>query len=227
MSNEVPNTNPTPAGTPAPAEQNPPPTPDPKKEAAAGTPDPAKQDATPPAKEGEAGKEPAKKEEQAKPVVPEKYELKAPEGIKFDNATLEKVAADAKALGLTQDQAQALLERDLKAASSWEQAQIEDLKKQTDEEWPKLVQSDKELGGDNYSKNVELAHRTIAKFGSEQFVQDLKASGFGNHPELLRTFFRIGKAMAEDSIFVPRNEGAAEGGVNHAQVLYGKTTPSN
>ena len=51
----------------------------------------------------------AERKPPAAKVAPEKYDLKLPEGSKLDAKHIEKIAADAKARGLSQEDAQALL----------------------------------------------------------------------------------------------------------------------
>jgi len=37
------------------------------------------------------------------------------------------------------------------------------------------------------------------KFGTPELTKLLNASGMGNHPEIIRAFYRAGKAISEDS----------------------------
>ena len=70
------------------------------------TPEPAKQPE--PAKAAEPGKEPAKPDDA--PVVPDKYEFKAPEGYEVDQKFLDDATPVLKELGLTQEQANKLFD---------------------------------------------------------------------------------------------------------------------
>src|SRR5688572_20896218 len=54
-----------------------------------------------------------------KPVVPEKYDLKLPEGSLLEAAQMEKISAYAKEKGLSNEQAQELLERENDAVSGY------------------------------------------------------------------------------------------------------------
>lgn len=156
----------------------------------------------------------------AAPVVPEKYELKLPEGSSLDQSALDRVASYAKEKGLSQEMAQAVLEREHLAVSSYSE-RIDKEWEATKQQWVQTVQADKELGGEAFKVNAELAHRVIKKYASEDFVKALETSGFGNHPELLRTFLRIGKAMSEDKLVLP---GAQAGGKKPIEELfYGKS----
>lgn len=172
--------------------------------------------------EGEAKVETeTKKPEEEKKVVPEKYELKVPEGSQLDASYVEKIASYAKEQGLSNEQAQALLERDSAALADYVKAQHETLEKQQ-VEWKQQVELDKEIGGQAHRQNVELAHRVLKRFGSEAFLDQLDSTGLGNHPELLRVFVRIGKQMGEDSLVMPGVDGSSTK-LDPAQVLYGRS----
>ena len=66
--------------------------------------------------------------------------------------------------------------------------------------WEETGKDDKEIGGDGYDKNIELGKRVIDKFGSKEFKELLNTSKYGDHPEVQRTFIRIGKLMGEDML---------------------------
>lgn len=155
------------------------------------------------AKTAESGNEPAKQEAKKEETKAESsLELKLPEGSILDAGAVERIAAYAKERGLTNDQAQELLNRESENVANYAKAQEDHVKAQVDG-WKAAVEKDKELGGDAYSKNVELAKRVVTKYGSEDFLKTLNDTGLGNHPELVRVFFRIGRAMGEDKLVVP------------------------
>jgi hypothetical protein len=66
--------------------------------------------------------------------------------------------------------------------------------------WVSEVTADKELGGANLEASTKIAQRAVERFGSPAIKQLLNESGLGNHPELVRMFHRIGKAVAEDRV---------------------------
>jgi hypothetical protein len=70
---------------------------------------------------------------------------------------------------------------------------------QTLAKWVTEMKSDKEIGGDNFTPSVKQAQNAINKFGTPELKTALDSYGMGNHPELVRVFARIGKAMAEDT----------------------------
>lgn len=183
-------------------------------------------------KEGDAGKA-------APAAVPEKYELKLPEGALLDAAAVERTAAAARSLGLSQESAQKALEFANAEVAAFVQASNAQLSAlagvevdpagfakalgDTKTPWVDQLKADKEIGGEALGKNAELARRVLAKFGTPQLSQALAATGYGNHPELVRMMVRIGKAMSEDSL-VLGNRGGGAAPKDAASVLYGDST---
>lgn len=135
-------------------------------------------------------------------VVPDKYDLKLPDGSLLDAKATEKVSSFAKEMKLTQTEAQAVLERESALLASYVDNQKQHLAQQQ-KEWVESVKVDKELGGDNFNKNIEMAKRVVDRYGTDSFKKALNDSGLGNHPELVRFVSRIGKAMSEDQLVLP------------------------
>lgn len=183
--------------------------------------------AVPPAPATEKPAEPAKPAEAktdsppAKEIVPEKYNLKLPEGSQLPASAVEKVTLLAKELGLSQEKAQKLVENE----SALHQAYANENRLKFQEQvgtWAKDLASDKEVGGANFKENAEVAHRALMHFGGEGFAKALSDSGFGNHPDLFRAFYRIGKEMMDDKAVIPGNSTQGQGG-DIASRLYGGT----
>lgn len=170
--------------------------------------------AKPDVKEGE---EPKKQD-----AVPEKYEVKLPEGALFDQAHAEMIAQKAKEIGLSPEHAQALVDREHQILKDIEQKHDEGHKARM-QEWVSQAKADKEIGGDDtkFKENVEIASRGLKKFTTPEFAKILDDSGFGNHPELLRVFYRIGKELANDKMIIPSAE---VGNIksSHEENIYGK-----
>lgn len=136
-----------------------------------------------------------------KPVAPEKYDLKPKEGSTISAEHLEKISAYSKAKGFSNEDAQALLDRDQENFSSIttaQKAQVEKVK----ESWLPAAQADEEIGGDKFSKSSEMAKRVVDRVGSDSFKEFLSETGFGNHPEVIRVFSRLGNMMSEDQLVV-------------------------
>lgn len=153
--------------------------------------------------------------------APEKYELKLPEGSHLKADHLEKIVSYAKERGLSNEDAQKLLERENSVVAGFVEDQKQQLKQTTDA-WMKEVESDKEIGGTNYKQNVAYANEVVKKFASPQFIKTLNETGLGNHPELVRVFARIGKLMANDKLVVPGTQSIAKKSIE--EVFYGAST---
>jgi hypothetical protein len=192
------------------------------------TDDGSKQDATfgdkevkdAPTESKEAANSETKEKSGQDAVVPEKYDLKLPEGSLLSASQLEALATYSKENKLTAEQAQGLLEREHQAVATYVENQKQELAKKP-EAWLAEAQADKEIGGDKFGENTELAKRALATFGSDTLKKILNDTGLGNHPELVRAFVRIGKAMSDDKLVLP---GAHAGGKKSIEdIFYGKS----
>lgn len=188
---------------------------------------PAAAPATEPTAEEKAAAE-AKAAEEAKAKVgaPEKYEaFTLPEGAKVDEARMGKFTEWAKTTNLSQEQAQAAMDLagDMLngSAESFQTQLTEQLNAQA-ESWAQASKTDKEFGGDEFDKNMATARKAIDKFAPE-LKPLLVASKLGNHPDMLRAFWRIGQAISEDG-FVPGRAGAG-GEKSVAQRMYPNMNP--
>jgi len=159
---------------------------------AAATPEPAKagtfltsaeDDATP--AEG--------KPKDAAPVVPEKYEFKAPSGVALDQEQTAQYAEVAKAAKLTQDQAQSLVDFDLKRSAAMSESLAAERRG-----WIDAVKNDKEIGGANYEQTRRLARAGFQKFADAELTDFMNVTGFGEHPALVRYCRLVALGFGED-----------------------------
>lgn len=154
--------------------------------------------------------------EQKPEGAPEKYEFKAGEGVELDTEALKDFEPVARELNLTNEQAQKLVDAYPKILAGVHQRQAEAWQKQT-EGWAETVKADKEIGGDKLTANLSAAQRALDQFGTPELKEYLNATGLGNHPDLVKTFVKIGKAMSEDGMV----DGSNQGQRSAAEVLYG------
>lgn len=149
------------------------------------------------------------------PVIPEKYELKLKEDSFLNAAQVQAVESYAKANKMTNEQAQALLEREESAVNNFAHESLAAFEK-TKATWVEAIKNDKEIGGDSFNQTLEIAKRTVAKFASEELIEELVKTGYGNHPELVRLFARIGNAMKDDVMIHPGAQSAPKkSGLEH------------
>lgn len=149
--------------------------------------------------------------------APEKYEFKAAEGQPdFDSHVIEQFSEVAKELNLPQDAAQKVLDKMAPVLAARQAEFLETARTQ----WADQAKADKEFGGDKLTENLAVAKKALDQFGTPELRTLLNESGLGNHPEVLRVFYRAGKAISEDR-FVPGGSGAkAQEGRSAASVLY-------
>jgi len=165
---------------------------------------------------GDPAKADAKKDEGSqKQGAPEKYaDFKLPEGVTPDTKVMDEFRAEAKALNLSQEAAQKLV--DFQARQSLANAKaIEESYVKQSEAWKEEA---KTLFGAEWQKEFGIASKAVERFGSPALRQLLNESRLGNHPEWVRFCNTIGKAISEDS----QVDGKRAGGErkSDAEVLY-------
>lgn len=126
-------------------------------------------------------------------TVPEDYTFTMPDGVELDSAAADEFKAIAKELKLDQASAQKVADVGAKMA----QRQVEQHTKLV-ETWVEQVKVDKEIGGDKLQENLAVAKRALETFGTPELRDVLNMSGLGNHPEVIRAFYKAGKAISED-----------------------------
>ena len=137
------------------------------------------------------------KDEGEKPEgAPEKYEWAAPEGVTLDESIMGSLSEVAKELNLPQAAAQKLVDKIAPVMAQRQVEQFEALRT----EWRQASSSDQEFGGAKLTENMAVAKKALDAFGTPEFRQLLEQTGMGNHPEVIRTFYRAGKAISEDGL---------------------------
>lgn len=180
---------------------------------------PANNGGAPAGNEQNKGAEPPAKDPKADPgkpavAAPEKYEFKAAEGQELDAEAVKAFEPIAKELNLSNEQAQKLVDVYGSTIMPHVMKQIDEQWSRQSEQWAEQVRADKDLGSD---ASIGAAQKAMDKFGSPELKQYLTETGLGNHPELVRIFANIGKAMSEDGL-VTGNSGGAK---SAADVLFG------
>lgn len=134
-------------------------------------------------------------EQEKKPEgAPESYEFKAPEGTQFDDAVIGAFSEVAKELNLPQDQAQKVLDKMAPVIAARQAEQFQAART----EWAEAAKTDKEFGGEKLTENLGMAKKALDTFATPELRALLEESGLGNHPEVIRMFYRTGKAISED-----------------------------
>lgn len=142
---------------------------------------------------------------EAKTGAPEAYaDFKLPDGYTLDAELGTEFKATAKALNLTQEQAQQLFDLGIKSNQS-SAAKIQAMAATAKAQWQAESEADKEIGGAQAKENRAVAAAALDKFGTPELKKLLDESGLGQHPELIRWAYRVGKATQNDT-FVPASK---------------------
>lgn len=130
-------------------------------------------------------------------VVPDSYDLKAPEDFELPEGAMEKFTESAKDLGLSNEQAQKLLDREIALSKEYRESSQTQIREQIIA-WGEQVRSDPEIGGERFDRAMHDARSALDKLGTDSLKQLLKESGYGSHPEVVRLFSKIGGMLRED-----------------------------
>ncbi len=138
--------------------------------------------------------------------APEKYEITLADGQAFDTEAMEVVEPILRELGLTNDQAGKLaaawpgLQEKMAArfAAAAQEQQVTELNNWS-AEWERASVADAEIGGapEVMGPKMALAAKARDQFASPELRNLLRVTRLGNHPEVLRLFWKVGAAISE------------------------------
>ncbi len=166
------------------------------------------------------GQQQEEKANEEKPQgAPEKYEFPTTDGLQFDDQVVGAFSEVAKELNLSQEQAQKFLD---KVGPVMAAQQVEALTAVSNE-WAESAKTDKEFGGDKLNENLAVAKKAMDAFASPELRTLLNESALGNNPEVIRMFYRVGKAISEDGFVVGGN--ASNTDKSAAQRMYPGMNP--
>lgn len=188
---------------------------------AADTTDSDKAEAADGSEGGEEGKKAEEEGDAKDDGAPDKYEaFTLPEGMVATDDQLAAFSDKARELNLSQAQAQTLIEFEAERMAEMQQAQFDAWENQKTQ-WVEQIKADPEIGGRDQLQKQALAVRAVHRVGGEELVKALNETGAGNHPALVRAFYRIGLAMSEDHFKgngAPLDVGAQK---ERHEILYG------
>lgn len=172
---------------------------------------------TQPKAQGEAGKE------DGKPLATTevKYEdFKIAEGLRVDDDFLGTAKAKFAELGLTQQQAQELIDLQNQLMLKQDQTLLHEVGRQTQElvkKWEDEVRADEELGGANLAEKIAVAKSAATALDCEEIIGVLQQANLGSNPAVIRFLYRAGKALGEGKYVVGKQ---AAGTKPLAELLY-------
>ncbi|NCB43090.1 MAG: hypothetical protein EOM59_10785 [Clostridia bacterium] len=152
--------------------------------------------------EATAETSPDKDGKSADSVVPEKYDIKLPDGVELDTETLDIFSPIFKELNLPAEGVQKLVDAYVPLVTGVvEKSRQESLKEfqKITEEWKSETM--KELGSDSKTK-LSYVGKAVQKFGDNELKELMNSTGVGNHKALVRFLSKVGQTISEDA-FVP------------------------
>lgn len=166
--------------------------------------EPGEQQPTAGAESGQTSAQPSAAPAQPQPTPEPDYTFEMPEGIELDKSGAEEFTAIAKELKLPPDAAKKLVGLEVKRIQAQQEAHTKLV-----ESWAEQVKADKELGGEKLQENLAVARKAIDTFGTPELKDLLNTTGMGNHPEVVKLAYKIGKAISEDGFVRGQPKGAA------------------
>ena len=175
--------------------------------------------------EGGGEPKPAGEPKGAEPATVADLKITLPQGAQMDDAVLKDVSPALSKAGLDNEKASELVAWQLERQAAQDDASAKAWVAQG-EQWLKDLSVDKDFGGEKLDQNLADAKKGIRHFGGQVLSDELARMGLGNHPELIKTFARIGAAMAEDSSLGGGNAAPATGPEAERQAQLRERYPS-
>lgn len=169
---------------------------------------------------------PAGEEPPAAPVVPEAYDVGTLEGFDVDPEALTEATPIFKEAGLTNEQATKLMPA-AKAFAERTQTQVTqqimDMAMEQRKGWLKEAKAAEDIGGAKFDETLHVAAKGMDAMGfvkDHPFRKALAETGFGNHPDMIRVFQKLGSLVSEDGLVIG-NPVTSGGKKDKASVWYG------
>ena len=152
--------------------------------------------------------------------APEKYdEFTLPQGFTMNELALEAFNPAAKELGLSQDNAQKMIDLYAKLQQSEAEKFSNEFFDKAEKDLAE-VKADSLIGGNNFDSSVSTVNKVIKKFGEQSVFDFLENTGGGVRRDVLTMFKKIGDAMGED-VFIDENDGGGVGSVGTTEKSLG------
>ena len=70
--------------------------------------------------------------------------------------------------------------------------------------WVDSAENDREIGGSEavFDAKIATANKAVQQFGTTGLLELFDATGIGNHPEVIRVFYRIGQLLENDKVML-------------------------
>lgn len=132
-------------------------------------------------------------------VLPATYTLQLRDGYSLDEQGQQEVDALFHDMKLSPEQAQKAADEYMRRVDALTQKQAEYQREQS-ARWAAESAHDSEYGGSKFRENLSYSADAMKKFGTPRLREMLNQTGVGNHPEMVRFFIRVGKALRQDTL---------------------------
>ncbi len=146
----------------------------------------------------------------------QKYEFKLPEGFSLDSELVDSAVPILEKYKVAPEDAQTLSDLLCKKVQQEHDAYLESCKGLV-ADWKKNLLADSDIGGAKVKENLAVGLKALNRFGSPELVSILKDTGMEYHPEVVRFFVKVGRAISEDGIS-SRSDGVRE--TDPAKMIY-------
>lgn len=153
-------------------------------------------------------------------AVPEKYDIKAPEGMTLDTVALEKFTPIAKELGLSNDQVQKLADFQAEQTKAALQAQADNFNKFLED----TKAETKTFFGTKLSGELKFVAKARDMFIDKDAMELLETTGLANHKAIITMLSKIGRAVSEDKLVDGKSSVGEQR--SDAQIIYAKDKPA-
>lgn len=170
------------------------------------------------AKPAEKPAEDGKKDEKKVEGAPESYaDFTLPEGVTLDKEGLDAYKALAKEANLPQAVAQKFVDAHV-AALKQASDQAYQLWVDTNKQWQDEVNKDPVIGGAHLPEVKSTIAKALQQYGDPKVRDALIATGAGNNPAIIRTFYNMAKRLTEGGMVTGRPAGQKPASM--AQAIY-------
>jgi len=123
----------------------------------------------------------------------------------MDPTVLTKFEGIARELDMSQEQAKKLVDTVAPEIAAAQKARHDALVNG----WAESAKTDPEFGGEKLVANLAVAKEAMGKVATPELVKFLNETGLGNHPDMIRLFYRLG-AKVNPGAFVPAGQGKGQ-----------------
>ena len=149
-------------------------------------------------------------------------DFKIAEQLQVDEETMALAKDIFKEMGLTQEQAQKLIDLQNNLALKQDATLTKTVEAETQkliDKWEAAVRADEELGGADLGEKMKIARSAATKLGCEDALMVISEARLSSNPAILRLLYRAGMALSEGAYV----QGSVAGEKDLVSILYDKS----